>query len=199
MMRYLVKTIKHILEGELPSVRNIPIRGYYIGDRARVFRSPYIIIDPEAKSIDWMTIRYTTDEMTVSVYGYIQAASREDDDIVESLTLLSTDFGEDLRKVLMRHIQFYLFAPSEIDGREFYSPQFLEDNYGLTVGEYYEDYPGTNELPSTIFLYDGRVSNVQYQYVKKEGTFLRGAKVDCFWKHATPITNIGPSNVDPNY
>jgi hypothetical protein len=199
MMRYLAETVKHILQGELTSVRNIPVRGYYIGDRGRVFRSPYIIIDPESKSIDWMTIRYTEDEMTLSIYGYIQAASREDDDLVESLTLLSTDFGEELRKTMMNHIQFYLFSSSEIDGREFYSPQFLVDNYGLTVGEYYNQYPGTDQEPSVVFLFDGRVTNVDYQFVKKDGTFLRAVKIDCFWKHATPITTIGPSNVNPNY
>lgn len=198
-MRYLAKTVKHILQQELTSINGYPIMGYYIGDRARVFRSPYIIIDPEAKNIDWMTIRYTTDEMTLSIYGYVQAANMTDDDVVESLTLLAVDFGEEIRKVMMRHIQFYLFAPSEIDGREFYSPQFLEDNYGLSVVEYYNIYPGTAEEPSVRFLYDGRVSSVQYQYVKKEGTFLRAARVDCFWKHATPITTIGPDNVPVSY
>ena len=146
-----------------------------------------------------MTIRYTEDQMKLSIYGYIQAASREDDDLVESLTLLSVDLGEKLQKIMMRHIQFYLFAPSEVDGRIFYTPSFLVDNYGLTVGEYYDAYPGTNEDPSVRFLFDGRVTNVDYQYVKKEGTFLRAAKVDCFWKHATPITTIGPSNVNYKY
>lgn len=199
MMRYLAKTVKYILQGELTSVHNIPIRGFYIGDRSRVFRTPYILIDPLSKDIEWMTIRYTSDEMQLSIYGYIQAASREEDDLVESLTLLSIDFGEELRKVMMNHIQFYLFSPSEIDGREFYSPQFLMDNYGLTVGEYYDAYPGEDQEPSVVFLYDGRVSRVEYQHVKKEGTFLRAAKIDCFWKHATPIDTIGPSNVNQRY
>ena len=198
-MKVLAKTLKHILQSELTSIDNIPIRGYYIGDRARVFRSPYLIIDIGSKAIDWMTIRYTSDEYTLDIYGYVQSASRADGDLVETLTLLSTSLGDEMRKIMMRHIQFYLFAPSVIDGRTFYNPQFLVDQYGLTVGEYYDQYPGTNEDPSVRFLYDGRVSNVEYLTVKKEGTFLRAAKISCFWKQATPITSIGPDTVEYKY
>lgn len=198
-MKYLTKTIKHILQSELTNVNNIPIRGYYIGDRARVFRSPYIIIDPGTESIEWMTIRYTTNEVRLDIYGYVQAAIMSNMDIVESLSFLSMDLGKELKNTMMNHIQFYIFTPSEIDGREFYNPQFLVDEYGLTVAEYYNEYPGTAQNPSVRYLYDGRVSDVDYLTVKKEGTFLRASKISCFWKFATPITQIGPDTVGYEY
>lgn len=182
-----------------------------LGDQEIIPAYPAITLEAGTKTIEWMTIPGTTDEFTISISTYILDDSSEksyelmmkytsaiEEMLMNNLhpdisaetqpILVNLTFGETLIPVPDATIwdPNDLIVINSIANRDIIEVKRIVDatTIELTRGLHFAFYTADNLVAKKLrrYIYDSRVTNIEYGYLQKGSAFLKASRISWYAK-----------------